>query len=93
MNISNVKDTRLVIQPIHSVMVHEYVFEGPCRFGIGDELTLDFDRMNGAVGFDIFSLQSGYHDIPSYECCKYHDLKKKEWTQRQYPILLYAASP
>lgn len=75
MNISIAKDIRLVIQPIHSVMVHEYVFEGPCRFGIGDELTLDFDRMNGAVGFDIFRKNlaeylndDAFEVLPPLEC-------------------------
>jgi len=47
-------DTKLVIQPIIGIMVHEYVFEGPCRFGSGEELTLEYDRMVGADGFKAF---------------------------------------
>lgn len=48
------RDIKLVIQPIMSVMVHEYEFEGPCRFGSGFELTVEFDRMNGAEGYKVF---------------------------------------
>ncbi len=48
------RDIKLVVQPVMSVMVHEYVFEGPCRFGSGEELTVEFDRMNGAEGYRVF---------------------------------------
>lgn len=54
MNMKNPRNMKLVIQPVHSVMVHEYVFEGPCRFGSGEQLTLEFDRFNGAEGFKVF---------------------------------------
>lgn len=50
----NTREIKLVIQPVMSVMVHEYVFEGPCRFGSDYELTVEFDRMNGAEGFKVF---------------------------------------
>ena len=53
MGVKTTNDIKLVIQPVHSVMVHEYVFEGPCRFGSGDELTVEFDRMNGAEGLKV----------------------------------------
>ena len=39
MKICKAKDTKLVVQPVIGIMVHEYVFEGPCRFGGGDALT------------------------------------------------------
>ena len=54
MGINKAKDTKLVVQPVIGIMVHEYVFEGPCRFGEGDALTLEFDRMVGADGFKDF---------------------------------------
>lgn len=54
MQIHKAKDMKLVIQPVIGIMVHEYVFEGPCRFGEGDALTLEFDRMVGADGFQAF---------------------------------------
>ena len=54
MKICKAKDTKLVVQPVIGIMVHEYVFEGPCRFGEGDALTLEFDRMVGADGFQAF---------------------------------------
>ncbi|MGN1001685.1 MAG: hypothetical protein ACI4PC_02860 [Oscillospiraceae bacterium] len=68
MAITKAKDIKLVIQPVHCVMVHEYVFEGPCRFGSGDELTLDFDRMNGAEGFKLFKgKMARYLTNPDFE--------------------------
>lgn len=53
------KDIKLVIQPVQCELIHEYVFEGPCRFGSGDELTTDFDRMNAAEGFKQFQEKIG----------------------------------
>ena len=44
MAIQKAANVKLVIQPVIGIMVHEYVFEGPCRFGEGDTLTLEFDR-------------------------------------------------
>ena len=53
MGVKTTKDIKLVIQPVHSVMVHEYVFEGPCRFGSGVEKTVEFERMKGAEGLNV----------------------------------------
>ena len=53
-NINKARDVKLVIQPVIGIMVHEYVFEGPCRFGAGETLTLEFDRMVGADGYKDF---------------------------------------
>lgn len=65
----NTRDIKLVIQPVMSVMVHEYVFEGPCRFGSGDQLTVDFDRMNGAEGYKIFKaiLKDKFENCQEFE--------------------------
>lgn len=54
MSIKKARDTRLVVQPVIAIMVHEHVFEGPCRFGYGEELSLEFDRMVGAGGYQEF---------------------------------------
>lgn len=54
MSIQKARDIKLVIQPVIGIMVHENVFEGPCRFGSGVELTLEFDRMVGADGYKAF---------------------------------------
>ena len=54
MVINKAKDVKLVVQPVIGIMVHEYVFEGPCRFGEGEALTLEFDRMVGADGYKAF---------------------------------------
>ncbi|WP_102374207.1 hypothetical protein [Raoultibacter massiliensis] len=40
------KDIKINIRPVTISVYHEYVFEGPCRFGKGDELTKDFDMMS-----------------------------------------------
>ena len=54
MAIQKAANVKLVIQPVIGIMVHEYVFEGPCRFGAGETLTLEFDRMVGADGYKVF---------------------------------------
>ncbi len=54
MSTKKAKDIKLVIQPVIGIMVHEYEFEGPCRFGSGLELTTEFDRMVGANGYKAF---------------------------------------
>ena len=38
-------DVKLVVQPIYITFHHEYVFEGPCRWGSGEALTKEFDLM------------------------------------------------
>ena len=38
-------EVKLNIRPIFIGFIHLHVFEGPCRFGKGDELTEEFDRM------------------------------------------------
>lgn len=36
-------DMKLNVKPIYIGLIHEYVFEGPCRFGQGEELTKEFE--------------------------------------------------
>ena len=38
-------DVKLNVRPIYIGFVHEYAFEGPCRFGQGDELEKEYDIM------------------------------------------------
>ncbi len=55
MSITRGIDMKLNVQPIFGMVYHEYVFEGPCRFGSGDQLTEDYDRMAAEVAFKTFS--------------------------------------
>lgn len=48
MAIKNTRDTRINVKPITLALQHEYVFEGPCRFGQGDQLKTEFDEMANA---------------------------------------------
>lgn len=46
--IQNIRDVKLVVQPIYMTMHHDYVFEGPCRFGTPEQLTSEYDNMVNA---------------------------------------------
>ena len=39
------KDIKLNVQPVTIAIYHDYVFEGPCRFGEGEQLTKEYDLM------------------------------------------------
>ncbi|WP_029912256.1 hypothetical protein [Pelobacter seleniigenes] len=43
MSIERTLDVKLNVKPVFVAMHHDYVFEGPCRFGSGVGLTKDFD--------------------------------------------------
>lgn len=45
MSIKKGIDIKLNVRPIYIGLVHLNVFEGPCRFGKGEELTTEYDRM------------------------------------------------
>lgn len=51
MSIKRGIDIKLNVQPIFGNVYHEYVFEGPCRFGSGDQLTEEYDKMVAATAF------------------------------------------
>ncbi|MGM9606282.1 MAG: fucose isomerase [Oscillospiraceae bacterium] len=51
MSIKRGIDIKLNVQPIFGNVYHEYVFEGPCRFGAGDQLTKEYDMMVAATAF------------------------------------------
>ena len=46
--VNKTQDIKLNIKPVVFGLIHEYVFEGPCRFGHGDELTTEFDEARTA---------------------------------------------
>ncbi len=44
MDIRRTVDIKLNVKPIFPDMYHDYVFEGPCRFGSGQALTREYDQ-------------------------------------------------
>jgi hypothetical protein len=44
MSIRRTLDVKLNVKPVFVALYHDYVFEGPCRFGSGAELTRDSDQ-------------------------------------------------
>ena len=51
MSIRPIKDIKLNVRPIYIDFCHRYVYEGPCRFGKGDELAYEFDQAMNAENF------------------------------------------
>ena len=47
-------DVKLNVRPIYIGLVHEYAYEGPCRFGEGDALEKEFDQMVSRETYEIF---------------------------------------
>lgn len=48
MSIVPISTVKLNVRPIYIDMSHTYVYEGPCRFGKGEELSYEFDRAMNA---------------------------------------------
>ncbi len=46
--IKNSRDIKLNVQPLFITLHHDYVFEGPCRFGPPEHLTEEYDNMMNA---------------------------------------------
>jgi L-fucose isomerase-like protein len=44
-------EMKLNVRPVFIGFVHDYVYEGPCRFGSGDELTKKFDQMTNQEAY------------------------------------------
>ena len=61
MAIKKLEEIRLNVQPVSIEFVHEYVFEGPCRFGKGDALTKPFDEMINEEKFQDWYTQLKAH--------------------------------
>ena len=47
-------DIKLNIQPILGALIHDNVFEGPCRFGSGAQLEKEFDQFAAGEAFKAF---------------------------------------
>ncbi len=41
--IEKITDVKLNVRPVFIGLVHQYYYEGPCRFGKGEELEKDYD--------------------------------------------------
>lgn len=48
-------DEKCVVLPVYGALIHDYAYEGPCRFGNKDELTHEFDEMAAAAGHKAFN--------------------------------------
>ncbi len=44
MSIKPITEMKLNVRPVTVALHHDYVFEGPCRFGEGDQLTAEYDQ-------------------------------------------------
>ena len=49
--INRILDVKLRVQLVYVALIHEYAYEGPCRFGPQETLTTEFDEMNQAEIF------------------------------------------
>ena len=48
-------DVELNVQLVYIALIHEYAYEGPCRFGPPEALTQEFDLMNQAEIFKMWT--------------------------------------
>ena len=46
---------KLVVQPVFVSLVHLNVFMGPCRYGVGEELTYDYEKKESLKTFQFFN--------------------------------------
>jgi len=44
-----ITEIKLTLKPVLTGFYHDYIFEGPCRFGKGEMLTKEFDLANNAA--------------------------------------------
>lgn len=54
-------DVKLNVRPIFIGLIHLYTYEGPCRFGKGEELKKDYDVMMNQELFERFKLDTQEH--------------------------------
>ena len=57
-------DVKLNVRPIYIGLVHEYAYEGPCRFGEGDALEKEYDQMVSRETYEIFK-QDVFSHVPA----------------------------
>lgn len=53
-NVTKGIEIKLNVKPVFVDFTHEYVYEGPCRFGQGDSLTKEFDQMSSNEIYKFF---------------------------------------
>jgi len=54
MPIEKTVDIKLNVKPVFMCMYHDYVYEGPCRFGSGEELEKKYDLMYNQEAYQLF---------------------------------------
>ncbi|MDD3657080.1 MAG: hypothetical protein PHI72_10045 [Atribacterota bacterium] len=54
MSIEKSVDLKLNVKPIFLHLVHTAVYEGPCRSGLGEKLTAEYDKKMGEKTYKIF---------------------------------------
>ena len=50
----SIVNQKLVVQPVFISLVHLNAFMGPCRYGIGEELTYDYEMKQAQKTFGVF---------------------------------------
>ncbi len=50
----SIVNQKLVVQPVFISLVHLNAFMGPCRYGIGEELTYDYEMKQAQKTFSVF---------------------------------------
>ena len=81
MAIKKHEDIRLNVKPMFLTLYHEYVFEGPCRFGEGMQLEKEFDlhmaaekfkgwyaQLQAAMPADVVNLRSSLKAVKTLTC-------------------------
>ena len=59
--IEKLTDVKLNVQPIFIGLQHKYIYEGPCRFGQGEELTPEYDAMMNVELYEQFKKDVAEH--------------------------------
>lgn len=74
---NSVLNDKLVVQPVFISLQHKHVFMGPCRYGIGEELTYDYDHEMAQKDLEYFEKDmNDYLDLGEVELL---DTKFIEW--------------
>ncbi len=73
----SVLKTKAVIQPVFICITHLNVFMGPCRYGVGEELTYEYDLKRGKKMFEFFREDISSHLDRNY--CTLREPVFLEW--------------
>lgn len=74
---SSVLNEKLIIQPVFISLQHKHVFMGPCRYGIGEELTYDYDHKMAQKDLDFF--EEDLKNFIDHNIVEILDTKFIEW--------------